>query len=240
MSNIIFESHFLSLAGEDYRVRLYGKTYIGLDAPIIGGIGNEFFIASDWRDYIQVGQSVFFNDFTLSEAYETRVLADGGTFENQECLQNFLTESVNIESFTYNEVENRTEITLPISYDGQTTMANFIQRPTSFIPNFSPVIIDLSTNYENSEDYLLSPLMTSSTDVVYANVEEDRTGVDTAFFDRFIELYLQSDDDKLASLVSEMNYFVITDLVSMTKSYCTSAYFYVIFFYFELFFLSTV
>lgn len=198
MSNIIFESQFLSLAGEDYRVRLYGKTYIGLDAPIIGGIGNDFFIASDWRDYIQVGQSVFFfNDSTLSEAYETRVLADGGTFENQECLQSFLGESWKIESFTYNEAENRTEITLPIDYDGQTMMANFIQSPSSFIPKFKPVIIDLSTNYENSEDYLLSPLMTSSTDVVYANVQEDRTGVDTTFFDRFIDLYLQSDDDEL-------------------------------------------
>jgi len=39
--------------------------------------------------------------------------------------------------------------------------------------------------------------MTSSTDLIYANVEEDRTGVDTAFFDRFIDLYLQSDDDEL-------------------------------------------
>jgi hypothetical protein len=39
--------------------------------------------------------------------------------------------------------------------------------------------------------------MTSSTDITYANVQEDRTTVDTAFFDRFIELYLQSDDDEL-------------------------------------------
>ena len=197
MSNIIFESQFLSLAGEDYRVRLYGKTYIGLDTPIIGGLGNDFFIASDWRDYIQVGQSVFFNNSTLSEAYKTRVLADGGTFENENCLPAVFGESANIESFTYNEAENRTEIKLSIDFNGQTTMANFIQSPSSFIPKFKPVIIDLSTDYENSENYLLSPLMTSSTDVVYANVQEDRTKVDTAFFDRFIDLYLQSDDDEL-------------------------------------------
>jgi hypothetical protein len=98
---------------------------------------------------------------------------------------------------TYNAAQNRTEITLNIAYDSQSIIQNDVTGTSSFIPTFSPVIIDLVNNYKNSDDYILSPLMTSSVDVTYGNVQEDRTGVDTAFFDRFIDLYLQSNDDEL-------------------------------------------
>ena len=42
-----------------------------------------------------------------------------------------------------------------------------------------------------------------------------------------IEEYFQADDEKLAIFISEMNYFVLTDLQTMIKYYCTSALFYV-------------
>ena len=198
MSNIIFESTFKSLAGEDYRVRLYGKNYVGLYAGIIGGTGNVFYIQNDWRDFLQVGQNVNFGDNTgvIVAAYKARVLADGGIFENEQCLFDFLSNAT-VVSFTYNAAQNRTEITLNVAYGSQTIIQNDVNASNSFLPNFKPVVIDLSTEYKNTEEYLLSPLMTSSTDLIYANVEEDRTGVDTAFFDRFIDLYLQSDDDEL-------------------------------------------
>jgi hypothetical protein len=200
MSEIIFESQFYSLSDHDYRVRLYGKNYVGLYAAIIGGTGNVFYVQNDWRDFLQVGQSVNFGDNTggaIVAAYEARVLADGGVFENEQCLLEFLSDAATVVSFTYNAAQNRTEITLNIAYDSQSIIQNDVTGTSSFIPTFSPVIIDLVNNYKNSDDYILSPLMTSSVDVTYGNVQEDRTGVDTAFFDRFIDLYLQSNDDEL-------------------------------------------
>lgn len=198
MSEKIFESQFYSLSDHDYRVRLYGKNYVGLYAAIIGGTGNVFYVQNDWRDFLQVGQSVNFGPGTGSgivEAFEARVLADGGIFENEQCLIDEF--GIDVVSFTYNAAENRTEITLNVAYNSQTIIQNDIGSVNGYLPTFSPVIIDLVNNYKNSDDYLLSPLMTSSVDVTYGNVQEDRTGVDTAFFDRFIDLYLQSNDDEL-------------------------------------------
>ncbi len=198
MSEKIFESQFYSLSDHDYRVRLYGKNYVGLYAAIIGGTGNVFYVQNDWRDFLQVGQSVNFGPGTGSgivEAFEARVIADGGVFENEQCLIDEF--GIDVVSFTYNAAQNRTEITLNVAYDSQTIIQNDIGSVNGFLPTFSPVIIDLVNNYKNSDDYLLSPLMTSSVDVTYGNVQEDRTGVDTAFFDRFIDLYLQSNDDEL-------------------------------------------
>ena len=198
MSEKIFESQFYSLSDHDYRVRLYGKNYVGLYAGIIGGSGNVFYVQNDWRDFLQVGQSVNFGPGTGSgivEAFEARVIADGGVFENEQCLIDEF--GIDVVSFTYNAAQNRTEITLNVAYNSQTIIQNDIGSVNGYIPTFSPVIIDLVNNYKNSDDYLLSPLMTSSVDVTYGNVQEDRTGVDTAFFDRFIDLYLQSNDDEL-------------------------------------------
>jgi len=41
-----------------------------------------------------------------------------------------------------------------------------------------------------------------------------------------IEDYFHSDEEKLATIVSEMNYYVINNIVNMTKTYVTSALFY--------------
>jgi hypothetical protein len=173
MSNIIFESQFYSLAGEDYRVRLYGKNYVGLNAPISGGLGLVYYITGDWTDYIEANQPI--------------LLVTG-----------IVEDSDNISSFTYNSGLNRTEITVYTETFGtQTSIKNDNTDPASFIPSLKPVVVDLVTEYKNSDDYILSPLMTSRTDVTYSNVQEDRTSVNSAFFDRFIDLYLQSDDDEL-------------------------------------------
>ena len=172
MSEIIFSSQFYSLSSIDYRVRLYGKTYIGFDAVIIGGSGNVFYFAEDWTDYIENNQAI-----TVVGASDV---------------------NDSISSFTYNSAQNRTEITLNTqTFGSQTSVKNDILDQGGFIPVFDTVIQNLVANYENSDDYILSPLMTSHIDITYANVRESRTEVDTVFFDRFIELYLQSNDDEL-------------------------------------------
>ena len=174
MSEIIFSSQFYSLSSIDYRVRLYGKTYIGFDAVITGGSGNTFYVAEDWTDYLQGNQALIISS-TSSTALDT----------------------INI--FSYNAAQNRTEITVNIETfgAGKLSIKNNSSDAASFIPAFDTVIQNLVANYENSDDYILSPLMTSHIDITYANVKQGRTEVDTAFFDRFIELYLQSDDDEL-------------------------------------------
>ena len=174
MSEIIFSSQFYSLSSIDYRVRLYGKTYIGFDAVITGGSGNTFYVAEDWTDYLQGNQALIISS-TSSTALDT----------------------INI--FSYNAAQNRTEITVNIETfgAGKLSIKNNSSDAASFIPVFGTVIQNLIANYENSDDYILSPLMTSHIDITYANVREGRTEVDTAFFDRFIEMYLQSNDDEL-------------------------------------------
>ena len=70
MSEIIFSSQFYSLSSIDYRVRLYGKTYIGFDAVITGGSGNTFYVAEDWTDYLQGNQALIISS-TSSTALDT-------------------------------------------------------------------------------------------------------------------------------------------------------------------------
>lgn len=196
--NKYFESTLISSDGKRYRVDLYGENYIGLNAPIIGGSGNVFYLAYDWGDYLQNNQALSFGDTTISAAYKARVLADGGTFENEDCLKEFLDETDTIVSFTYNVAEDRTEITLADAvFSDQTVLKNDITDAASFVPVFNPKIIDIQTEWQDVEEYIVSPLMPSETTISYANVEENRSSVDTAFFDRFLESYLQSDDDEL-------------------------------------------
>jgi hypothetical protein len=103
MSRVIFESSFVSLADEEYRVKLYGKSYVGLYAPIVSGSGNVFNLPGDWTDYLQNFQDVVFGTYQtpLTTAYKNRVIADGGTFENEECVIEFLGENIRVQSFEY-------------------------------------------------------------------------------------------------------------------------------------------
>jgi hypothetical protein len=167
-----FESTLISSDGKTYRVDLFGENYIGLNAAITGGSGSVFYLASDWTDYIEDAQTVL-------------LIGDVGTDDV-------------IASFTYNSASDRTEITLTTAtYGTQTSMTNYVGGTDSFIPVFNPKIIDLETEWQDVDDYIVSPLMPSETTINYANVQEDRTSVNTAFFDRFVESYLQSDDDEL-------------------------------------------
>ena len=196
--NKYFESSLISSDGKSYRIDLYGENYVGLNAPIIGGAGSVFYLAYNWSDYLQNNQALTFGEANISAAYKARVLADGGTFENEDCLKEFLGETDTVVSFTYNASEDRTEITLADAvYSNQTIIKNDVSDAASFVPVFNPKIIDISTEWQDVEEYIVSPLMPSETTINYANVEENRSSIDTAFFDRFLESYLQSDDDEL-------------------------------------------
>tara|TARA_R110000787_G_scaffold2575_1_gene10130 strand:- start:75 stop:2648 length:2574 start_codon:yes stop_codon:yes gene_type:complete len=171
--NKYFESSLISSDGKSYRVDLYGENYIGLNALIIGGSGSVFYLAFDWRDYLQTNQPIILvgaSDVTTS-----------------------------VSSFAYNSVSDRTEITIAGStYTTQTSIKNDITNVAfSFVPVFNPKIIDIKTEWQDVDEYIVSPLMPSETTINYANVEESRSSIDTAFFDRFLESYLQSDDDEL-------------------------------------------
>ena len=170
--NKYFESTLISSDGKTYRVDLYGESYIGLNAAIIGGSGSVFYLAGDWTDYIEANQPIIIVGVTE--------------------------ESDNVSSFTYSSGANRTEITVYTeTYTTQTSIKNDVTDLASFVPIFNPKIIDISTEWQDVEEYIVSPLMPSETTINYANVQESRTGVNTAFFDRFLEGYLQSDDDEL-------------------------------------------
>ena len=168
--NKYFESSLISSDGKIYRVDLYGESYIGLNTLITGGSGNIVYVDNDWTDYLDTSQDV---------------LVDASIF--------------GVSFIAYNSASNRTEITLGggFTYGSQTTIKNDFDGVNSFVPVFSPKIIDISTEWQDVEEYIVSPLMPSETTISYANVEENRSSVDTAFFDRFLESYLQSDDDEL-------------------------------------------
>tara|TARA_R110000782_G_scaffold18811_1_gene51346 strand:+ start:1759 stop:4323 length:2565 start_codon:yes stop_codon:yes gene_type:complete len=168
--NKYFESSLISSDGKIYRVDLYGESYIGLNTLITGGSGNIVYVDNDWTDYLDTSQDV---------------LVDASIF--------------GVSFIAYNSASNRTEITLGggFTYGSQTTIKNDFDGVNSFVPVFSPKIIDISTEWQDVEEYIVSPLMPSETTISYANVEETRSSIDTAFFDRFVESYLQSDDDEL-------------------------------------------
>tara|TARA_R110000772_G_scaffold67579_2_gene150033 strand:+ start:7549 stop:10113 length:2565 start_codon:yes stop_codon:yes gene_type:complete len=165
-----FESTLISSDGKTYRVDLFGENYIGLNAAIIGGSGAVVYVDNDWTDYLDSSQDV---------------VVDASIF--------------GVSFIAYNSASNRTEITLSggFTYGSQTTIKNDFDGVNSFVPVFNPKIIDIQTEWQDVDENIVSPLMPSETTIKYANVQEVRTTVDTAFFDRFLESYLQSDDDEL-------------------------------------------
>lgn len=103
-----------------------------------------------------------------------------------------------INSFTYNSANNRTEITLQTStYVAQTTIENNTGHGSSYIPDFDPEIIDIQTEWESEGDILLASIKASNTVITYAN--ED------AWFDRFMDLYIESNDDELKLIIYKDN-----------------------------------
>tara|TARA_R110002153_G_scaffold12446_2_gene46412 strand:+ start:160 stop:2814 length:2655 start_codon:yes stop_codon:yes gene_type:complete len=189
-----FSSTIISNDGITYKAELHSESYIGLNGPISGGSVNVFYLAYNWSDYLQNNQALSFGDTTISAAYKARVLADGGTFENEDCLKEFLGETDTVVSFTYNVGEDRTEITLANSVFGtQTIIKNDVTNAASFVPSFSPRIQGLETEWKNEDDIIISSLMTSSTSIIFANRD--------AYFDRFLDFYLTINDDDMRLVV---------------------------------------
>ncbi len=189
-----FSSTIISNDGINYKAELHSESYIGLNAPIIGGAGSVFYLAYDWGDYLQNNQALTFGTTNISAAYKARVLADGGTFENEDCLKEFLGETDTVVSFTYNVSEDRTEITLADAvYSDQTIIKNDVSDAASFVPSFSPRIQGLETEWKNEDDIIISSLMTSSTTIIFANRD--------AYFDRFLDFYLTINDDDMRLVV---------------------------------------
>ena len=57
-----FSSTIISNDGINYKAELHSESYIGLNAPIIGGSGSVFYLAYDWSDYLQNNQALTFGD----------------------------------------------------------------------------------------------------------------------------------------------------------------------------------
>lgn len=176
--SLYFESKLTSYEDVDYRVRLYSDSYEGFSSSIIGGAGSAFYVQSDWTDYLEASQSLVI-EYPSSFAVDT------------------------ISIFSYDDVLDRTTIVLnTITYDGtEVLIKNNFGDAASFVPSFSPKLIDLKTDWQGDQDIVLEPLLTSETTITFANVEEDRTSVDTAFFDRFFENYLIASDNDLKVVI---------------------------------------
>ena len=173
-----FESTLKSLANVQYKVQLYSKSYEGINAPVIGGSGTTFYLKYDWTDYLENGQAL----------YQT-VGSGGSDF---------------VISFLYNSAEDRTEVTmLGAVYSSQTVLRNNPDVAQSFVPVFAPKIIDLKTEWKDIDENILCPLMPSSTTLDYANVIEDSNDdpPKTAFFDRFLDDYIEANDDELRVVI---------------------------------------
>ncbi len=169
---VIFSSVMLSSAGEQYKVELFSEKYVGIDANIIGGSGTTFHVANDWTDFLQNGQELV--------------------------IQGAASVSDSIVSFSYNNVQNRTEITVTTqTYGSQTRIYNDVTGLASLTPIFYPEIIDINTEWENESDELLKSIKASQTDLVYANNDE--------WFDRFMEMHLQGTDDDMKLVIYKDN-----------------------------------
>lgn len=196
---LLFTSELKSLQDKNYRVDFHSNTYIGIDAPIIGGSGGVIYVSEDWTDYLEVGQDLYLytgdlaTGTTLFDAYKARVQADGGIVENDLCAIGFLSERKDgaVVSFTYNSALNRTEITLSgFTYTDQTLVTNNTDSVNSFIPTFSPALLGLNTQWD-TDGNIMDSLMTSYSDITYSNPSE------YAYFDRFFDKYRESDDSDM-------------------------------------------
>ena len=176
--SLYFESKLTSYEDIDYRVRLYSDSYKGINALIIGGTAKTFYVKYDWTDYLEAGQPL-------------EITGSSSIAEDTVSL------------FTYNSAQDRTEIIVnTVDYSSDfVSLKNDDSDGDSFVPVFNPKLIGLNTQWEGNNDLVLSTLMTSETIINYANVQENRTAVDTAFFDRFFENYLIASDNDLKVVI---------------------------------------
>lgn len=100
-----------------------------------------------------------------------------------------LTTTGTVTSFSYNEAQNRTEIVMSTAYSATYLTMN----ADSYVPNFDPFIISLNTEWDNQGDILLESIKASSSTITYAN--------NNAYFDRFIDLYIEANDNELKLII---------------------------------------
>lgn len=98
-----------------------------------------------------------------------------------------------IVSFSYNSANDRTEILTSIAYS-----ASYItlQSETHY-PEFDARILSVKTSWENEGDILLQAIKASSTIISYAN--------EYAWFDRFMDMYMEATDDDLKLVIYKDN-----------------------------------
>jgi len=146
----------------------------------------------------------------FSESYEginaAIIGGSGSVFYVQNDWTDFLTigQSVLIDattdnalSWTYNSAQNRTEITVSTTtYTSQAIFKNN-EALSGYEPIFEPTILDLNTDWDNQGDILLESIKASSSTITYAN--------NNAWFDRFIDLYIESNDDELKLVIYKDN-----------------------------------
>lgn len=140
-----FESEIVSSKGTRFKIELHADSYIGLDAEIIGGTGNTYYLKGDWTDYLEQDQWLM--------VFGATNIPD------------------NAQAFLYNEAQDRTEVTVyNVPYNStRTFLKNDITEQGNFIPVFSPRIHEIVTDYDQEGDMILAPMKTSSTSCSYYN-----------------------------------------------------------------------
>jgi len=126
-------------------VTLWSEKYYGVNADIITGAGNIFFIPNDWRDYLEVGQTV--------------ILYDGLGGEDP----------MEVVSFGFNVGQNRTSIELDGTYSEPDHKSIRSAETDGFHPIFEPTILDIKTEWDKQGDEILAPIKSSYTTVTYSN-----------------------------------------------------------------------
>jgi hypothetical protein len=107
-----------------------------------------------------------------------------------------------VSTVEYNAAQNRTEIQFTVgSYNVAQTRVITLEAA----PSFEPDILNLQTEWDNQGDIILESIKSSSTTITYAN--------NSAFFDRFIDMYIESDDDELKLIVYRDNSGWVLDWV---------------------------
>ena len=100
-----------------------------------------------------------------------------------------------VTSFSYNSGANRTEVILSKSYSA----SYLTMESNGYIPTFDPAIEELETEWENQGDIIVESIKASSTTITYSNPS------DYAYFDRFIERYIESNDNELKLVIYRDN-----------------------------------
>lgn len=103
------------------------------------------------------------------------------------------TDTSTVITFSYNSGLNRTEIEIGIPFDSKWDTIE----GTDFAPTFAPLIKDLETEWEDQGDVLLAAIKESHTNIEYYNND--------VFFDRFIDLFLNSNDDEFKLVIYRRN-----------------------------------